>query len=97
MTEAEYDPEKALWVPGRRRFLFLGLGSLAAAALGKFLPDGEILSRALPDVLPKSFLLTPTWVTTETAIEFMSNLKLLTAKYEGHKVFVRLPQNWKAS
>lgn len=30
----ELDPERKLWVPGRRRFIFLGLGALAAAALG---------------------------------------------------------------
>jgi hypothetical protein len=38
MPEAEYDPERALWVPGRRRFMFLGLGALAAAALGQIAP-----------------------------------------------------------
>jgi hypothetical protein len=29
-----YDPERALWVPGRRSFLFLGFGAGVAAALG---------------------------------------------------------------
>ena len=29
----EYDPERALWVPGRRRFLFLGLGATLSSLL----------------------------------------------------------------
>ena len=35
LREMDYDPERALWVPrwGRRGFLSLGLGALAALAL----------------------------------------------------------------
>lgn len=34
MRDFDLDPERKLWVPGRRRFLFLGLGALAAHAFG---------------------------------------------------------------
>jgi hypothetical protein len=33
MLDMELDPERKLWIPGRRRFLFLGLGAAAAALL----------------------------------------------------------------
>jgi hypothetical protein len=29
-----YDPERALWLPGRRSFLYLGLGAAFASAFG---------------------------------------------------------------
>lgn len=38
MTDFEYDPERAIWKPGRRAFLFLG----ASAAVGAMLPAGAV-------------------------------------------------------
>lgn len=42
-TGKEYDPERALWKPGRRAFFFFGLGAAAVALL----PDVS-LARPVP-------------------------------------------------
>jgi hypothetical protein len=38
----DLDPEKALWVPGRRRFLFLSGLTLAGTVLGVKAPHAEL-------------------------------------------------------
>ena len=74
IVEAEYDPERALWVSGRRSFLFM----FGAAAVGTLMPSVPPLSPGTLryDILigaeaAKVLAVTPTWVTREVAKYFM--------------------------
>jgi hypothetical protein len=66
--EYEYDPERALWRPGRRSFLFMS----GIALMGALVPGHDILI----GVPTNSTLVTPSWVTREVAKHFVNSLRL---------------------
>ncbi len=76
MTDFDYDPEKALWKPGRRSFLFM----FGAAAVGSLLPAPSFTLTAQKTVgfgYSSAQLVTPQWEARETARYFMGEVKFL--------------------
>lgn len=61
LREMDYDPERSLWIPrwGRRGFLSLGLGALAALAL----PAGPTPDGYVQMYLDSGAMWVPIWTT----------------------------------
>ena len=76
MTEFDYDPEKALWKPGRRSFLFM----FGAAAVGSLLPAPSFTLTQQKTVAfgySSAQLVIPQWVTKEVARHFIQTVRTI--------------------
>lgn len=106
--EFEYDPEKALWKPGRRGFLSL-FGCAVASAFLPSLPDKTLgISGWVKDgpILKSEWkIITSDLVTKENALDYVNSLKF-AGKFDrpyanqfqgtsvGGTVKVRMPQRF---
>lgn len=77
VTDFAYDPERALWRPGRRSFLFM----FGAAAVGSLVPAPG-MSQLRYDVLIGAptrsvALVTPAWVTRQVARDFINEISFV--------------------
>lgn len=76
----EYDPELALWKPGRRKFFLMGLGALGAAVLGLD-PVRPILSA---ENLPTIIILTKPvggWPAAQNVVFHPDEFTLVAGRY----------------
>lgn len=57
MDEMKYDPERNLWIPGRRKFFFM----LGSAAIGSMLPGQGLDELTWPAPTGQIFEVVETW------------------------------------
>ena len=73
LAKFERDPERELWVPGRRKFLFMSGAAMAGAVLAP--PGLPVIENVGPLSFTPTDLATSDWVVRETARHFVNALK----------------------